>query len=410
MTGNDLTHPLGVEEKKPVRRLPRIPFMLIGGIVVASLFAGLCTWLALVDDPMGGEPMAIALIEPEKSAADKLAAEKPEAAAAVEAPKDAHAVAAAPDAAAPVAPPSGGQVANESGVIVVRGFPPAPPSGASIVKAPDATTEGKVAAVEPDLVERSKQGLIPKVSAQGERPSSVYARPVTVPASFKTAKPPRVAILVGGMGISQNGTAEAISKLPAAVTLAFAPYGTDLDRMVQRARGAGHEVMLQSPMEPFDYPDNDPGPQTLLTANTPEQNLERLHWQMSRFGGYVGITNYMGAKFTSTEAALTPMLKEIASRGLIYADDGSSPRSMVDQLARPIALATSKADIVIDATPTASGIDGALAKLEQLARDKGSAFGVATGMPLTIDRLTDWSRRLEQRGILLVPVSAVAKP
>ena len=144
MTGNDLTHPLGVEEKKPVRRLPRIPFMLIGGIVVASLFAGLCTWLALVDDPMGGEPMAIALIEPEKSAADKLAAEKPDAAT-VEVPKDTHAVAAAPDAGAPpVTPPSGGQVANESGVIVVRGFPPAPPSGASIVKAPDATTDGKV--------------------------------------------------------------------------------------------------------------------------------------------------------------------------------------------------------------------------------------------------------------------------
>jgi polysaccharide deacetylase 2 family uncharacterized protein YibQ len=325
-------------------------------------------------------------------------------------PKETRSAAPPPDAAAtlPATPPGGGQVANEGGVIVVRGFPP-PQSGANIIKAPDATAV-KLAAVEPDLVERSKQGMIPKVSAQGDRPSAVYARPVTVPASFKTSSPPRLAILVGGLGISQNGTAEAIAKLPASVTLAFAPYGTDLERVVQRARSDGHEVMLQAPMEPFDYPDNDPGPQTLLTTNTPEQNLERLHWQMSRFGGYVGVTNYMGAKFTSTEAALTPMLKEIASRGLIYVDDGSSPRSMVDQLARPIALATSKADIVIDATPTASGIDGALAKLEQMARDKGSAFGVATGMPLTIDRLTEWSRHLEQRGILLVPVSALAKP
>ena len=52
-------------------------------------------------------------------------------------------------------------------------------------------------------------------------------------------------------------------------------------------------------MEPFDYPDNDPGPQTLLTSLTPDQNIDRLHWLMSRFQGYVGIVSYMGARFTA---------------------------------------------------------------------------------------------------------------
>ena len=28
------------------------------------------------------------------------------------------------------------------------------------------------------------------------------------------------------------------------------------------ARAAGHELFLEVPLEPFDYPDNDPGPQT----------------------------------------------------------------------------------------------------------------------------------------------------
>ena len=35
-------------------------------------------------------------------------------------------------------------------------------------------------------------------------------------------------------------------------------------------------------MEPFDYPDNDPGPQTLLRPSAPEQNLDRLYWHLSR--------------------------------------------------------------------------------------------------------------------------------
>ncbi len=50
------------------------------------------------------------------------------------------------------------------------------------------------------------------------------------------------------------------------------PYGADVERLVARARGEGHEILLQVPMEPFGYPDNDPGPQTLLTSLTPEQN------------------------------------------------------------------------------------------------------------------------------------------
>ena len=405
MSANDLTLPLGVEEKKPVRRFARIPFGRIGIGLGVLAFAGLAAWLALVDDPLGGEPMAVAVIEPVKPPAEP-------AHAAVEAPKDVHA-AADPQAAVPpppAGPAGGGEARDEGGVNVVRGFAPLPENGV-IIKAPDNTAggDGKLAAVDSGLVERSKQGMLPKIGADGARPADVYARPVIMPASLK-GTPPRIAILVGGMGISQNGTAEAISKLPASVTLAFAPYGTDLDRVVQRARSDGHEVMLQAPMEPFDYPNNDPGPQTLIAADPPEQNLERLHWQMSRFGGYVGVTNYMGAKFTASETALGPILKDIASRGLIYADDGTSPRSLVDQLGKPVGLASSKADIIIDATPTASAIDGALAKLEQMAREKGSAFGVATGLPVTVTRIADWSRRLEQRGILLVPVSALAKP
>ena len=38
-------------------------------------------------------------------------------------------------------------------------------------------------------------------------------------------------------------------------------------RQTQRARSEGHELFLQAPMEPFDYPDNDPGPQTLLVLS-----------------------------------------------------------------------------------------------------------------------------------------------
>jgi hypothetical protein len=208
--------------------------------------------------------------------------------------------------------------------------------------------------------------------------------------------------------VSASGTSEALAKLPAAVTLAFTPYATDLGRIAARARGEGREILLQVPMEPFDYPDNDPGPQTLLTSLSPEQNVDRLHWLMSRMQGYVGVANFMGARFTATEQAFAPILRESAKRGLIYVDDGSSPRSLASQIAGANNLPFAKADVVLDSVPTPAEVDRALARLEGMARDRGFAVASASALPVAIDRIASWAKTAEGRGFLLVPVSAVA--
>jgi hypothetical protein len=163
-------------------------------------------------------------------------------------------------------------------------------------------------------------------------------------------------------------------------------------------------------MEPFDYPDNDPGPQTLLTALDAGQNVDRLHWLMSRFQGYVGIASVMGARFTASESALAPVLRETAKRGLIYVDDGSSPRSLASQIAGANNLAFAKADMTLDQVPTAIDIDRAFTRLEAIAREQGVAVGMASAVPVSIERIARWAKTAAGRGFLLIPVTAaVAK-
>ena len=262
------------------------------------------------------------------------------------------------------------------------------------------------AAGDPRLIETSRHGPLPKIAQDGTRPADAYARPVK-PAANGKSNGPRVAIVVGGLGIGANTTADALRKLPAPITLAFAPYGGDLERQVARARETGHEVMLQVPMEPFDYPDNDPGPHTLLTSIDAGQNLDRLHWLMSRIQGYVGIVNAMGGRFTASETGMAPVLREAATRGLIYLDDGSSARSLASQIAGANNVAFAKADLIIDQVPTPADVDRALGRLETIARARGTAVGFAGALPVSIDRLTRWIKAAESRGIQLVPITAV---
>ena len=201
--------------------------------------------------------------------------------------------------------------------------------------------------------------------------------------SLKLKNAPRVGIVVGGLGLDAASTEAAIAKLPPAVSLGFAPYGQNLADVVSRAREAGHEALLQAPMEAFGGA--PPGPHMLTTAASEAENRESLQWMMGRFTGYIGVENYLGGKFTADRAALAPVLAELASRGLAYLDDGSSPRSLAMSLAGDLHLRAGAADVVIDATPTPEAIEAALTRLEGIARREGAAIGVATALPQNLD-------------------------
>lgn len=263
-------------------------------------------------------------------------------------------------------------------------------------------TGGPDIAPNPNLLEESKYGPLPIVSKTGEKAWQAYASPTgPLPADR-----PIVAVVIGGMGISENSTNYAITQLPAAVTLAFAPYGNGLQRWMNRARAQGHETLIELPMEPFDYPNNDPGPYTLLTQSEPTKNLDRLQWLLSRGAGYVGVSNYQGARFIADTKALEPIFSDLQKRGLMYVDHPSVRRSRAKEIALAVDMPLSKGTSQIDPTLNKFAIDEALLRLEEQAKRDGVAVGFGSGFPLTIDRIDAWSKKLEERGITLVPISA----
>lgn len=255
---------------------------------------------------------------------------------------------------------------------------------------------------QPSLLEKGKYGHLPIISPTGEKPWQAYASPIEPLAKDR----PIVALIIGGMGISENSTNYAITQLPPAVTLAFAPYGNGLQRWMDRARARGHETLIELPMEPFDYPNNDPGPYTLLSKSEPAQNIDRLHWLLTRGSGYVGVTNYQGARFITDTKALEPIFTDLQERGLMYVDHPGVRRSKTQEMALAVDMPLSQGSSQIDPKLNKYAIDEALLRLEEQAKREGIAVGFGSGFPLTIDRIDAWSKKLEERGVTLVPVSA----
>ncbi len=214
-------------------------------------------------------------------------------------------------------------------------------------------------------------------------------------------------MVISGMGLSEVPTRLAVQRLPAPVSLAFTPYGEALQEWVAQARASGHEVLLELPMEPYDYPENDPGPHALLTSLSAEENTDRLEWLLSRFSGYAGVINFFGGKFSTAETALGPVMAELKGRGLMIVDNQSASRSKISDIAKQIDLPFVSATSQLDTDLTAAGIDAKLADLEKKAVAEGFAAAVGSPFPLTIERINLWTEQLNAKGIILVPVTAL---
>jgi len=386
---DDLSAPLGQTTRRRKRGF-RLPFTGLQALaVMLGLFlVAFVGYAIVIDNPLGGEPIARVALAPTASTGSKAAPEP--------ARGDEHGAKAAPKQ------PAAGE---QKTVTIIDGS-----SGArrDVVIGDGATDKAEanaaptlMAGIDQRLLEKTRYGLIP-VIADGLKPFTVYAAEAD---RARAGKMPVVAIVIGGLGVGAAKTADAIMKLPPAVTLAFTPYGTDPGKLAERARAQRHEILLQIPMEPYDYPDNDPGPQTLLTSLGPEQNLDRLYWHLSRLQGYAGIANFMGARFIATDTVMQPIVREATKRGLGFFDDGSAPRSVAAALATSLGAPFARGDVTIDAVPTPVEIDHALARLENLAKERGIAVGTASALPVSIDRIGAWTKTLEGHGIMLVPLT-----
>lgn len=382
---DDLEAPLGLTRPKPPFWV-RIPFGILGIALVGLVATVVGVWLIFMRDPTGGEPQAIVKLDRSKTGIAK----------------DDVAIAGSPRE--PEARAGSGEPAQQGIAEITpatgKGLEPVPPR-----RVPEAV-EGQPLSTQPiaRVAEKTRWGVLPRIAADGTRPLDVYARPTP----RRPQSTPRIALVVGGLGISQTSTQEALRTLPADVTLAFAPYGASLDRWMQKARTDGHEILLQIPMEPFDYPDNDPGPQTLLVGATTEANSDRLQTLLGRLTNYVGVINYMGARYTSDPTVLGSTLVEVTRRGLMYVDDGASSRSVAEAAARAAHTPFARADVVIDEVARDDAVRARLTQLEQIARTKGIAVGTASALPISLRNLQPWIQSLESRGLVLVPVSALA--
>jgi polysaccharide deacetylase 2 family uncharacterized protein YibQ len=294
-----------------------------------------------------------------------------------------------------------------------RPAPPAEGAAARIIELPqlpEPRTVGVARAVPPP------DGFATQVVATSA--SSVARQASGSAAWMRFARPfepgdirPRIALVVTDLGLSQGITDQAIHYLPGAVTLAFNPFADNLAKWVEQARRAGHEVLINLPLEAGNGPVRD----TQVAANAAPGTASypgaeaagRLEWALNRTSGYVGVASFLGAGATGDDQVLRPILSVLRDRGFIYVGRQPGQRAASARLAQELGVPHAAIDRQIDADPSREAIEQRLAELEKTARDTGAAVAMVRAHPASFERLAIWHTSLETKGIALAPITAV---
>jgi hypothetical protein len=279
--------------------------------------------------------------------------------------------------------------------------PPPPP----LAEAPSrrALADPVIAPPDPLLLEASRHGPLPRIGPESRSSIRTYAR-----AFDREDRRPRVAIILGNIGMHGQHSEEAIRRLPGAVTLAFSPYAQRPEALLERARARGMEMLTALPLEPEGFGVRaDPGDRALLVGLTIGDNLDRLDWALSRIQGQVGAVGALigmrGERFAANPELLGTVQATLTRRGLLYVDPRPGAPSPAHAFGRTV-------DVILDEPATRGEVERRLAELVELARANGSALGYAgDAVPSVVAAIAGWSAGLEERGVVVAPLTAVIR-
>ena len=245
----------------------------------------------------------------------------------------------------------------------------------------------------------------PSRSPAAPKPRDPLPAPPAPPA---TVSAPRVAIIVDDLG-ARRDVFDPLRDIRRPLTVAILP-GLPLSGWTAReAAQAGMEVILDLPMEPYRFPEVDPGPGALLMAMGPQELQAQVGAHLASVPGAVGVTNHMGSRMTEDRARMRTVLEVLAGRRLFLVDGLASNLSVAYDEAKALGLRAGRRQIVVDHTAGEAGDRVRWDEVAWWAERRGEVVVIAHGHPLTARLLREYIPRWEARGIRLVPVSQLAR-
>ncbi len=236
--------------------------------------------------------------------------------------------------------------------------------------------------------------------------------PIVKPPVKKPLEDPRqlplVAIIIDDMGYDKK-IAKNLSRLNGGITFSILPHSPYQKSIARLAQKNGLGTMLHLPMEPFEYPNINPGPGTLLTTMTPNQLIRQLEKNLASVPHIKGVNNHMGSKMTAESSQMYQIFSVLKKRNLFFIDSRTSDKSLCKPSARLFQIPFAQRDVFLDHSQDPDFIRKQIKELIRIAQRNGQAVGIGHPHPITFEILQEMMPELQKK-VKLVPASEIVHP
>lgn len=207
----------------------------------------------------------------------------------------------------------------------------------------------------------------------------------------------RIAIVLDDLG-RDSPLVERFCALQQSLTLALLPNTGPVRAIAERARQNGHQVIVHLPMEPIDYPAQDPGAGAVLIRQNEQEIRQIVRNALQQVPTAAGFNNHMGSKATADERVMRIVLQEVRAQGLFFLDSRTTPKSLAYSLARDMGVKALRRDAFIDEIDELQAIETKLWDLAKMAGRTGAVIAIGHDRENTLLALESVLPRLETRG------------
>ncbi len=216
---------------------------------------------------------------------------------------------------------------------------------------------------------------------------------------------PVIAIIIDGIGfLNPNSKLD----LPAQVALGMPSY-VPYKEYANNPLIMKHNILLNIPLEPINYPEDDPDPEALLIENGDQENLARLGTILDRAQNYHAVYSSYDEKYTNSNKEAKDLLRSLKNKKIIYLSGLTDKNALIYQIANKINFSILENDIILDSTISREEISAKLLELERQAQNSGAAVAIGGSYPVTIELLNEWIPKLADKGIKLLSIQEFYK-
>ncbi len=226
--------------------------------------------------------------------------------------------------------------------------------------------------------------------------------------SFQPAPAPKsdrmqLAIVIDDLGRSLKNAAR-FAALPLPLTFAIFPKLRNSREVASYFTARHCDIILHVPMEPRDYPHQDPGPGALFMSMSEDQIEQEFIDDLEFLPGIIGVNNHMGSRLTADPQKMTLVMNVLKGRNLFFLDSRTIASSIAYRKATAAGIPALQRDVFLDNERDVAKIIEQFRVLVEIARIKKSAIGIGHPYPETLMALTRFSKIAESAGVEIVAV------